>query len=113
MWTSCVGSEPSLILQHAVKRESLLKLNKCSLWEMSAVMASALGVKFCLSILFSSFDGHIMQYKRGRRRKLMRTMLPEKASVFPVICSPVLERKACRQLLLKPKKMRETDCEQV
>ena len=61
---------------------------------------------------FSSSDGHMMQYQPGRRRKLMRTMLPEKASVLPVICSPVLERKACRQLLLKLNNMRETDCEQ-
>ena len=69
--------------------------------------------KFCLSILFSSFDGHMMQYQPGRRRKLMRKMLAEHMSVLPVIWSPVLERKVCRQLLLKRNKMCETDCEQV
>ena len=54
-----------------------------------------------------------MQYQRGRRRKLMRKKLPEHMSVLPVIWSPVLERKVCRQLLLKRNQMCETDCEQV
>ena len=50
----------------------------------------------------------MMQYQRGRRRKLMRKKLPEHMGVLPVIWSQV-----CRQLLLKRNKMCETDCEQV
>ena len=84
------------------------------LWDKkTTVDGEGIGGGLCVSILFSSSDSHMMQYQRGRRRKLMRKMLPEQVSVCPVICSPVLERKVCRQLLLELNNMRKTDCEQV
>ena len=42
-----------------------------------------------------------VDYRKQDGRKERKKVLPEKASVLPVICSPVLERNLCQQLLLK------------